>query len=193
MIGFLIGTLCLFGLIKMLRPRPWWSRGGDCHAGYGEGGGGCSSYRGDGSSDGETHKYGGGWGGWGRRGPRGFGRFWSRLGTNSEQDEVIREVMDQVRHRGQDLRSEVKASKSRLARLFQEESITPEELEREFAQSEVSIQAMRTSVLEGMTKIHAVLNPEQRRRLAEFLDKRSTSWNDFEQGPYRSGVSLLDR
>src|SRR5580692_2500158 len=123
MLGFVIGTLCLIGLIKTLR---WGRRHGGGGCGYGRHGG--FGRRGWGGGGGEYGDHGGGWGGgWGGGGwggPSVFLRMlFQRLETTPGQEKVIVAAYEEMREAGQKARGEIKASRADVAKAMRSESI----------------------------------------------------------------------
>ena len=110
MLGFLVGTVCLVALVKVLRH----GRGWHGHWRYAHGcghGGGCGPGYGHGHWNGHDDGPGPGFGR-GRWGGGGFGDgfllrgLFSRLGTTSDQEKVIRSAFDRVRETMREARGE---------------------------------------------------------------------------------------
>jgi len=176
MIGFIIGTVCLIGLVKVLRGGrrfggpPWARFGGGC----GRGGWGRHGHDGYGREGwGDREGYGGG--GWG---PGVFLRgLFERLDTTPGQEKVIREALDELRASGSKLKDEVRSSRSDVARAVKSPSFDETVMGELFARHDDAIEGMRKSVVGAIGKVHAVLDDRQRERLAEMI----------ESGPFSRG------
>ncbi len=98
MFGFLIGTACLIGLIKVARHGGGYgcgSRYGSCSSGYERGCGGGGGYQDEGGGPWGRH---GGQGRHGGFGPRIFLRAaFERLDTTPGQEKVILQAVDELR------------------------------------------------------------------------------------------------
>ena len=180
MLGFLIGTACLIGLIKVLR-------GGSCGRGsYGWGGGGCGGggcggrfrdhhdrggYRDHGGYD-DGPPWGRGWAGWGGSGGAGFflRGLVEHLDASREQEKVISDAAREVRDEGAKWRDEVRRSRADLGKAMRAESFDEVVLGELFARHDAAIEAMRRSMTGALAKVHVVLDEAQRGRLAELLE-----------------------
>lgn len=197
MLGFIIGTVCLIGLIKVVRGRRYgWAR---MH-GYG-GGGGCGSYGYGGGCGGGSRHF-GGWGGhhhhghdhddrggfWrgdgrdaheetrGGFGPFGGGGFFlrglfQRLDTTPGQEKVIKAAFEQIQKTMQEARAEWKDS-SEVSDLFRGETFDRTAAEGVSGKADASFAKVRVAMLEGLAQIHEVLDERQRGIVADFLARR---------------------
>jgi Spy/CpxP family protein refolding chaperone len=171
MIGFVVGTVCLIGLIKVLR------HGRRCgYGGYGYGGGAC----------------GGGWrGGWGGHGFGGHGGFrggppWARRGggfgkhmafrwlfelldTTPGQEKVIMATAEEARGAAETARGVWQKARADVARAVRGESVDEVLLAEASARLDAAGQQLREAISAGLTKIHAVLDEEQRVRFSELI------------------------
>lgn len=186
MFGFLIGTACLIGLIKVLRGgfRRGYGYGGGCGYGGGGCGGGGWGYRGHGGHHGGFDH--GGFedrGGYGERGGfRDGGAFWlralfQRLDTTPGQEKVIREAIDEVRRNAAQLRDEGRATRSDVAKAVKSPSFDETVMGELFARHDTHLEKMRKDVVGAIAKVHAVLDDRQRDALAELI----------ERGPFAGG------
>jgi hypothetical protein len=186
MLGFLIGTVCLVGLIKTLR----WGRHGGGGCGYGRGyghhGGGWGR-RGWGGGDGEHGDHGGSGGGWGGRGfggPNVFMRMlFQRLETTPGQEKVIVAAYEEMREAAQKARGELKASRGDVAKAMRSESIDEVFFGEMFARHDTALEALRKASLGAVAKVHDALDEKQRARFADLIESgpagfRGRSWND---------------
>jgi Spy/CpxP family protein refolding chaperone len=160
MIGFLIGTLCLVGLFKLLRGGPWrWG---------GRGWGGWGRRRGRWGGEGRDE---GGWDGasYFLRG------LYEQLDTTPGQEKVIREAADELRDNARKLKDEVRGSRTDVAQAVRSPSFDETRIGEVFAKHDTAIESMRKAAVGAVAKVHAVLDDKQRERLAELI----------ESGPFR--------
>src|SRR6476659_6155874 len=115
MLGFLIGTVCLIGLIKTLR----WGRHG--HDGYGGGCGGGYGRRGWGGGDSwgdQDHR--GGWGGGRNVMLRGL---FHRLDTTPGQEKAIKAALEELYEAARSARGEVSAARADVAKVMRSPAV----------------------------------------------------------------------
>jgi hypothetical protein len=169
MLGFVIGTACLLGLIGVLRAgrRRRWARFGYGGCGGGYGGYGCG------------HGHRGGWDddeqGWGERGGP-FGRWFilrslfSRLETTPSQEKVIKDAISELRATADRVRGDAKAARPEVANAIRAESFD-ETLFGEISHKiDEAAMAMRRAAIDAFAKVHAVLDERQKRTLAEIVE-----------------------
>jgi Spy/CpxP family protein refolding chaperone len=199
MLGFLVGTVCLVALVKVLRHGHGWHGGHGwrfahgCGHGYG-GGGGCGpGYGGWGGHHG--HGPGPGFGRWGGRGG-GFGEgflmrgLFSRLETTPDQEKVIRSAFDRVRETAREARTEWRDT-GEIASLLRSDTFDRTAAEGLSGKADASFAKMRVVVVEALAQIHEVLDDRQRRILADIIESRGGLFRGF-RGPYRE-VDHSDR
>lgn len=166
MLGFIIGTVCLIGLIATLRAgrRRRWGRHG--YGGYGFGGGGG-------------------------RGPRWFlRRLFEELGTSPSQEKVIVSAVEEVRTVAETLRGEFGASRTDVAQALRNPTFTGEALGDLFGRHDESMKKMREAVTSAFAKVHEVLDDGQRAILARYVEQgMGRRWGGH-GGPYRSGFAI---
>jgi hypothetical protein len=168
MFGFLLGTLCLFGLAGMARHHY-------AYGGYGRsyGGGSCGSYRGH-------HRSRHGYGGEGRSeqgswvGDDRFARaagevFKRRLRIHEDQEAIIDHALKDLHAALKDLRSSVKDSRSELATAFKGEAVDDAQLAVLFDRWTDDLKKARQDVVSSLKQIHAVLDEDQRKRATDWL------------------------
>jgi Spy/CpxP family protein refolding chaperone len=206
MFGFLFGTLCLIGLIKVAR--------------HGRGYGGCGGYG-----------YGRGYGGWGHRGHRGWhgrdhfgdegygggwgervrgyggGRFFlramfERLDTTPGQEKVIQQAFEDLREKGRAAKNDMKAARAEVAKAMRSTSFDEVSVGTATAQVEAVMDSMRKAVIDAFAKVHEALDDRQRGMFADFIENGprfrdfAGSWRDRGDhgnpgnhgGPYRYSV-----
>jgi hypothetical protein len=179
MLGFLIGTVCLIGLIKTLRGGCGggrWGRGGWGYGGgYGGcGGGGCGEHRGYGGHHGH-HGHHEGWGGppWARGG---FGRgmmlraLFQRLETTPGQEKVIAQALEELRAEAEKHRGELKQSRADVAKAVRSEGFDEVLFGELFSRQDTTIEALRKAAMGSIGKVHAILEPKQRELFAEIIE-----------------------
>jgi hypothetical protein len=153
MFGILVGTLCLLGLIAVVRGHRY-------RHGFGYGGGcgwGFSPFRGYG-----VH---------GMGGPRWMMRsLFVRLDTSPSQEKVILDAVGALRDQAGRLWGEWRQSKSELAEALRGEALDEEKIQGAFARHDGLLAQLRQVALDAVGKVHAVLDPEQRKRLAAMLE-----------------------
>ncbi|WP_394847594.1 periplasmic heavy metal sensor [Pendulispora brunnea] len=180
MIGFVIGTLCLVGLVKVLRrgryyAGPYYAFGGGCgghhdySGGYGGGGGGYRDpWRRDSWQFDDEPR-------WQRRG--GFGpRFvlrglFERLQTTPGQEKAIMQALDDLRAAGRGIREEMRGARSEVATAMRGESFDEVALGGATARVEHGIDTMRKAGIDAFAKIHGALDERQRAQLADWLER----------------------
>ena len=151
MLGFLIGTACLIGLIKVV--------------GCGRRHGGCGGHA--------RH----GWGyGRGGRGGRGFGEraalrwLFERLDTTHGQEKVILEAVEELKPELHQAKSEWRSTFGDLARAMREPEFDHGAVAGTWLRQDKALEQLRLSLTTGLTRIHDVLDERQRRILAEIVE-----------------------
>jgi uncharacterized membrane protein len=167
MFGFLLGAAAVATLVYVKRRHRGYAR--HCHGGGRWGG---------------EHGWGRGWhGGWGER-HGGSGPFWlrgvfARLDTTPGQEKVIREVVDELREHGRDLRGELQRGRGDLADALRADTVDATALGDAFARHDDALDRVRKAVVGALAKLHDALDERQRRILAQWLESRGGG------GPYR--------
>ncbi|MBK8258501.1 MAG: periplasmic heavy metal sensor [Polyangiaceae bacterium] len=185
MFGFVIGTLCLIGLIKVLR--------GGFRRGYGCGGWsgrscGSGGYGGWGHHGGHGHDgYGGRdhGAGWDRSGPFWMRGMFERLGTTQAQEKVIRDAFEEAWRSARDLREEGRASREDIAKAVRSASFDEVVMGEMFARHDNQIEKVRKEMVGVIGKVHAVLDDKQREILAQMIE-RGPFGGGFRGGPFRT-------
>ncbi len=190
MLGFLIGTISLIGLVRLLRHR----RGG-CGYGHGYGlhqHGGCGHHGHHGHHRG--HRGGGRFGGFDRGYDRGYdggfdddgngfgfddGRdrvvflrsLFTRLETTPGQERVIVEALKELKGAYQKNDSANRKSARDLGEALQGEQLSMDAMGSVFASLDEGTAAIRDGAFSSLTKIHEALDARQRKVLAELLSR----------------------
>lgn len=152
MLGFVFGTLCLIGFVKVAFGRRGWHRHG-CHGGYG------------------WHRH-----GW-RHGGHGPGRFggglyWilERLDTSPGQEKAIKAALSDLYAQMSQLRPNLRNLRSDLAAAFSKDGFVPADVTSAFSQREADLGEAQGALATALSKIHEALDPDQRQKLARLLD-----------------------
>jgi hypothetical protein len=157
-LGFLVGTLCLIGLVRAVA-RPRWYRGGFRHYGGHGGWGGPYGY-------GYGYGHGGGW----RRG-RGFlFRILSRLDATPSQEKAIIGAIDELKSSAWELRGTVRDTRGDIARTIAGPAFDDSALHAATSRLDDASQRLRAAVAGALGKIHGVLDDRQRKVLAEMIE-----------------------
>jgi Spy/CpxP family protein refolding chaperone len=202
MLGFVIGTVCLIGLVKVLRHgrRGWGGYGGGygggCGSrrwggggpGFGGGGGWGGPFRSHGSFGGHEHEERGerGWGGgWG--GPSFFLRaIFEQIDATPEQEKVIVKAVDEVRDEARKQREELGKTRADIAKAMRSPSFDEVLLGELFARHDTVMEAMRRTVTGALAKVHVVLDEKQREQVADLIERGprafrpSRRWRGYE-------------
>jgi Spy/CpxP family protein refolding chaperone len=160
MLGFIIGTVCLIGLIKVLR------RGRGWYGGWGHGGYGGCGHRGYGGPAG--YGYGGGFGG----GPRRWflRSLFERLETTPGQEKAILAAIDELRENRRVVHEEAKQTRADLARAVANGLIDDSTLEETFARHDRLLAQLRVSFVEALKKATEALDERQRKQVGDMLE-----------------------
>ncbi|HEY6462884.1 MAG TPA: periplasmic heavy metal sensor [Polyangiaceae bacterium] len=147
MLGFIIGTVCLIGLVKVLRRgRGWHGRWG--HGGYG------------------PQAYGG------RR--RWFLRSaFERLETTPGQEKAIVSAIDELKQNRAIVREEAQHTREDLARVVASGLVDDAALEETFARHDRALAQLRVAFVETVKKVSETLDERQRKQVADFLQRSS--------------------
>ena len=105
--------------------------------------------------------------------------MFSRLDTTPGQEKVIREVMNELRDEGRDLRGEFRKARGDLAGALRSEGVDETALGEAFARHDDALLRMRKGVVGALAKLHEALDERQRRMLADWLE----SGRGFGGGP----------
>jgi hypothetical protein len=182
MFGFIIGTVCLVGLIKMLRRgRGWYG-----HHGYGYGYGHGCSHGGYGPGPGFDYDADG-------PGVRRPGRWFlrsvfERLETTPGQEKVIVAALDELRENRRMVREELQQTRSDIARAVAGGLVDDATLEETFARHDRLLAQLRVSFVEAVKKITETLDERQRKQLGGWLEGGLFRGGPRWGGPYRGGM-----
>lgn len=152
MIGFVIGTACLIGLIMTLKQGRH-ACGARCGAWHHHDG-----------------RRGFGFGGHGFRRRWFFSFLFDRLDTTPAQEKVIVAAIDELREAADAQRSELRRTRADIAAATRSESFDETRLGELFARHDVAIEALRRATVGALGKVHAVLDERQREQLADLIE-----------------------
>jgi hypothetical protein len=148
MFGFIFGTVCLIGLVHVLRRgRGWHGRWG-----YGHGDRACAQ--------------GGGFGG-----PRRWflRSIFERLGTTPGQEKAILSALDELGNERRVVRDEAQQTRADLARAVAGGLVDDTTLEETFARHDRLLAQLRVPFVEALKKVTAALDERQRKELADLI------------------------
>lgn len=121
-----------------------------------------------------------------RGGRRDVGPLWllfDRLETTPGQEKVIRAEINGLRDRARLLKDERRRTRDDLASAMRDEGFNEVTMGEMFARHDDVLRELRQDAVGALVRIHDALEPEQRERLAKFLESgRRPLWG----GPYRS-------
>lgn len=161
MLGFLFGTVCLIGLIKIARG----ARYGHAGRGWGRFGGGY------GGGDGPRGWHGGGFRSRGF-GPRLFLRaIFERLDTTPGQEKVIVQAADELKGALRDAKEKLRETRGDFARVFRGDLVDEAALTDIFVKHDSVISETRRTTVEAVRKAHEALTEEQRSQVADFIER----------------------
>lgn len=159
MFGFIVGTLCLLGLIAALRRR---------HYGYyGMARYGCGPGHGYGHGYGFRHGYGGAY--------RGRGRWlatrwvFEQLDTTPGQEKAIRKTLDELRERLVSGRDDLQAARKEVAQAVGGDVLDETALKAASDRVEGLFDKTRSELGQALLEVHATLDGAQRKALAELI------------------------
>jgi hypothetical protein len=168
MIGFILGAACVIGIAKMLRRRAWYGQYGQ--GGYAEGCGSTEGVRGVRGVRGFR-----GMGGRGMRSMHSPSRWalrgaFERLETTPGQERVILAALDELRENRKVVRDEAKQTRVDLAHAIEGGLIEDSTLEEAFARHDRTLAQLRVGFTEALKKVVEVLDEDQRKELARWLE-----------------------
>ncbi len=133
--------------------------------------------------------------GWHRgRWRRGFGgpggSFWlraifARLDTTPGQEREIRAALEDFQTTAKAAKEGVKGSRVELARAIGGESLDEAALGEASSKVDTATAQVKDAFTSALKRIHAVLDPKQRERLAEIVSKGPSAFGGW-GGPYRT-------
>lgn len=147
MFGILFGTLCLVGLVAVVR------RGR--HHRY--------------------HHHGYGWRrGWGPRGA--LNALLARLDTGPGQEKVILGAVEDFVERARASGRDVRSTRRELAEALRGEQLDEARIEQVFGRHDAAIAELRTAGVDAVRKVHGALDERQRKILSDIVDSGHGFW-----------------
>lgn len=123
-----------------------------------------------------------------RRGPwGGMYRAFARLQTTPGQEQVIRTALSDVRSAGRRVRDDARRAGPDLSTILQADEFDESAAKSWLASRERSISEVMPSVLSGLKNIHDVLDPDQRKKLADMLAHPHLRGCGFRHGRLQEG------
>ncbi len=191
MLGFVVGTACLIGLIKVLRHhgggRYGYRRGGCGRGGWGGCGGGswggCGGPYGGGRAWRRHHHHGpwghgsegfdddGAGGDEGGPGPVFLRGLFERLQTTPGQERVIAEALRELRAAFKRSAEEKAKGAKQVAEALRGDDFKVENMAEAFSHLETSTDAVRDASFSALARIHDALDARQRRILADLVGR----------------------
>jgi uncharacterized membrane protein len=105
-----------------------------------------------------------------------------RLDLTPAQEKVVKGEVDQLKDKARSLRDEGKSARDDMARSIRGESFEEETLAAMFIRHDDILHGLRGDLAGALGRIHAVLDPAQRERLADIIASGPRGpWG----GPYR--------
>ena len=106
-----------------------------------------------------------------RRRYGGYGAYWAfrRLDTSPGQEKVIRTALSEAREVFRDFRKSNQGAKQELGPILEAEHLDERALESWLGARESSFQELKPRLMDIAKRIHDVLDPEQRRRVARWV------------------------
>lgn len=165
MFGFLFGTACMLGLVKMARHARH-ERHGGCH-------GGRHGFRG--RHGGHGHR--GGWGGPRMSVEGGIKHVLIRkLGLREEQEVTLDAALQDARKAVERWSEDMKESRGGLASAVRGDRVDHVRLGVLFEGHDESTRELRQDLVRALERLHAALDPEQRIRLSDLLSTDGFGW-----------------
>jgi Spy/CpxP family protein refolding chaperone len=138
-------------------------------------------------------------GGGGHRGGIG-GSFWlrmlfARVDTTPGQEREIRAAIEDLRDRAKDAKSGMLETRESLGKAVAGESFDDAAFEAVSARVDATSEKMKDALASALKRIHAVLDPKQRERLADLVSRGAFGrWGrgggQGGGGPYRSSAEI---
>lgn len=147
MFGFVIGTLCLIALVRLLSRRRWGGYYG--HHGHWHG---RRYYRG--------------------MGPRGaLNAVLARLDTAPGQEKVIAQAVSEFIDRARESGREVRATRQGIAEALRSETLDEARLNDVFGQHDAALDEVRKAGVTAARKVHEALDERQRKLLGDLVEQ----------------------
>jgi hypothetical protein len=163
MFGFVIGTLCLIGLVRLVGRRRWGGR-------YGYGYGHCGPSHG--------HGYYRGYG------PRGaLNAVLARLDTAPGQEKVISQAVSEFIEHARAQGREVRDTRRSVAEALRADHLDEARLNEVFGRHDAALDNVRRAGVDALRKVHEALDERQRKILGDLVESGVHAF-----GPYGRGA-----
>ena len=133
---------------------------------------------------------------WGGHGGGIGGSFWlralyARLDTTPGQEREIRAAIEELRERARDAKSGLPETRENIGKSVAGETFDTAAFEAVSARFDATAEKMKDALASALKRIHAVLDPKQRERLADIVSKGAFGrFGRGGGGPYRAGTEL---
>jgi len=97
--------------------------------------------------------------------------FFRKLNATAGQEKVIRDSFNEVRDTMSTLRPTWLQARQDIARAITQEQVDPAAIQSAVSKQDELIQQGREAVVSALKKVHAVLDVEQRKALADLIEK----------------------
>lgn len=99
-------------------------------------------------------------------------RVFRRLDTGPGQERLVLTELDALKSSARELRGELRASRADLAAMVRDDSFDRGKVDALFRKQDELLGRMREAVAESAMRIHAALDPTQKQRLADMIERR---------------------
>jgi Spy/CpxP family protein refolding chaperone len=112
---------------------------------------------------------------------------WRALDARPEQRDALADVMKELRDDLEPLRETLGRSRSAFAEALRGDDPAPPAVDAAFEMHEDALKTAQRALGDAFAKVHAILDPDQRERLARALERggRCGGGRRFAFGPYR--------
>jgi hypothetical protein len=95
--------------------------------------------------------------------------LFERLDTTHGQEKVILEAVEEIRKPWATLKEELHGGVSAISEAFTGESFDHEKIAHQWVEQDKAMEQARVALTTGLSRVHEVLNADQRRTLADLL------------------------
>jgi Spy/CpxP family protein refolding chaperone len=99
-----------------------------------------------------------------------------RLRIDEEQEPIVDHALRDLRGAGKELVEELADTRASLADAFRGETVDDAALSATFSRHDDAVARVRREAVSALTQVHAVLAPEQRWRVVEWLASGEARW-----------------
>lgn len=138
---------------------------------------------------------------WGGHGGGIGGSFWlralyERLDTTPGQEREIRAAIEELRERARDAKTGLPETRQNIGKAIAGDTFDESAFEAVSARFDATAEKMKDALSAALKRIHAVLDPKQRERLADIVGRGGFGrwgrggFGGSDGGPYRGGAEL---